>query len=65
MPLLMSQLSIVSKGIMEKTRIRWTDHCVLAALVLIMLAIGAVHLSENEFARSAYEASCLLLAQVV
>ncbi|KEF59861.1 uncharacterized protein A1O9_04709 [Exophiala aquamarina CBS 119918] len=37
-----------------------TEH---PALVLIMLAIGAVHLSENEFARSAYEASCLLLAQ--
>lgn len=29
-----------------------------------MLAIGALHLSENEFAESAYEASCLLLAQV-
>ncbi|KAK5046984.1 hypothetical protein LTR84_006926 [Exophiala bonariae] len=37
-----------------------TEH---PALVLIMLAIGAVHLSETEFARSAYEASCLLLAQ--
>ena len=28
------------------------------------MAIGAVHLCENEFARSAYEASCLYLAQV-
>lgn len=35
-----------------------------AALVLIMLAIGAIHLSEKEFSDSAYEASCLLLAQV-
>ncbi|ETN39746.1 uncharacterized protein HMPREF1541_05972 [Cyphellophora europaea CBS 101466] len=33
------------------------------ALILIMLAIGAVHLSEQKFAESAYEASCLLLAQ--
>lgn len=61
----MFQLSIVSKGRMAKSEIRWADHCTLAALVLIMLAIGAVHLSENEFARSAYEASCLLLAQVL
>ncbi|KAJ9639748.1 hypothetical protein H2204_003541 [Knufia peltigerae] len=33
------------------------------ALVLIMLAIGALHLSETKFAGSAYEAACLLLAQ--
>ncbi|KAJ9606189.1 hypothetical protein H2200_009150 [Cladophialophora chaetospira] len=33
------------------------------ALVLIMLALGALHLSENDFAQSSYEASCVLLAQ--
>lgn len=33
------------------------------SLVLVMLAIGAVHLSEQKFAESAYEATCLLLAE--
>jgi hypothetical protein len=33
------------------------------ALILIMLAIGAVHLSETQFADDAYEASCVLLTQ--
>ena len=33
------------------------------ALVLIMIAIGAVHLSESAFADSAYEACCILILQ--
>ncbi|KPI41947.1 uncharacterized protein AB675_5498 [Cyphellophora attinorum] len=33
------------------------------SLVLIMIAIGAAHLSENKFAESAYESCCILLAQ--
>lgn len=59
------QLHIVSKCLAQSLRYVELITLFLAALVLIMLAIGAVHLSENDFARSAYEASCLVLAQVV
>lgn len=33
------------------------------SLVLVMIAIGAVHLSETKFGESAYEACCILLAE--
>lgn len=36
----------------------------VSPLVLVMLTIGALHVSENKFARTAYEASCTLLVQV-
>lgn len=63
MPHLMFRKHIVSIDVLacESERV---DDCHAASLVLIMLAIGAIHLSEYDFAQSAYEASCLLLAQV-
>ena len=36
----------------------------VAALVLAMIAIGALHVSEHAFARTAYDASVSLLARV-
>lgn len=63
MPHLMSQKHIVSIYRLCHESVGVNSYHT-ASLVLIMLAIGAIHLSEYEFAQSAYEASCLLLAQV-